>query len=115
MAKYGIKHSSGTIIAISEFVNDTVPVGFTEITKAKYDDFTAKFNNNPFSTYDDVNNALIQDSSKLANFNTFYTKTELRETLMKLSNELDLQARMSEDTTATQAEFNTVKAQYDAL
>lgn len=113
--KYGIKHNAGQIEAISRFANDIIPVGFIEITYLKYDEFLRALDSNPFATYDDKNNSLILDNQALVDFNANSAKQQVRNKLLILSNELDLQVRMSEDTTDTQAKFNALKAQYEGM
>jgi hypothetical protein len=113
--KYGIKHDNGKIIAITRFADDVVLAGFTEITKTKYDEFVGVLNDNPFSTYDTGANKVQGDSSKLSNAVSQQNKNKVRRELLLLSNELDLQTRMGEDTTDTQSEFDAKKLIYEGL
>lgn len=115
MAKYGIKHTSGVVSAITIFNDNIVAAGFLEITKAKYDEFIADFKSNPFITYDVSKNELSKDAIALADAQDELQRREIRLQLLELSNELDLQVRMSESTTATQAEFDALKTTYEGL
>ena len=113
--KYGIKHTTGVIDAISTFPNDVVPGDFTEITEAKYNEFLLDLELNPYCTYDTGTNKLVKDSTKYNDLIRSNSKEDLRLQLKDLSIEIDLQERMGEDTTATQADFDAKKTQYDAL
>lgn len=113
--KYGIKHTAGVIEAISQFQDDVVPGAFTEITEAKYIAFVAKMKSNPFQTYDTGTDDLVQDIPALSAAQVAKQKNDLRDQLRALSIELDLQTRMGESTTATQASFDAKKAAYEAL
>jgi hypothetical protein len=54
--KYGIKHNTGVVIAISRFTDNIVPNDFVEITESDYIKFLNDLKTNPYCTYDDVNN-----------------------------------------------------------
>lgn len=110
--KYGIKHTNGQIEAISRFANNVIPVGFIEITESKYDGFLDQISVNPYVVYDIQKNTLIADEAALADAQAAGDLSVLRSSLRRLSIELDLQTRLGEDTTATQAEFNTLMAEY---
>lgn len=113
--KYGIKHNAGVIEAISQFRDNIVPVGFVELTKALYEGFLDKMAVNPFYTFDEPNMNIVQNISALAAAQNADLKAKKRSELLTISNELALQSRMGEDTTATQTAFNDLKAEYNAL
>lgn len=113
--KYGIKHTAGAIEAISKFPTDVVAAGFTEITEAKYNEFIADFNSNPFCTYNDSINKIEKDAVTLSSEEALLTAKEMRLELLKMSNELDLKVRLGESTTTLQAEFDTLKTTYQSL
>ncbi|MGC1471559.1 MAG: hypothetical protein WA775_03110 [Psychroserpens sp.] len=113
--KYGIKHKSGEIQAISRFSNNVVPESFTEITVEKYNEFINDISINPISTYDEANNEIIKDDAAYATSLRAKSKSDLRLKLKALSVELDLKARLEEDVTNDLNNFSAIKAQYEAL
>lgn len=113
--KFGIKHDNGQIEALSRFPNDEVPAEFTEITKADYERFVPIIQTNAYVHYNEKDNSISTNGGYENDLQDFMEKKALREKLRELSIELDLQTRLAEDTTATQNEFDQLKAQYIAM
>lgn len=113
--KYGIKQNNGKIKAISRFANDKIPAGFEEISHAEYEEFLIAVEANPFSNFNPKSKKIKGDNQALVNLKKKLAKTEVRQKLRQLSIELDLKARLNEDSTSTQAEFDELKAQYDGM
>ncbi|MGB1307547.1 MAG: hypothetical protein ACPG6B_01455 [Oceanihabitans sp.] len=114
MAKYGIKHTAGAVKALTIFKNNIIAPGFTEITQADYILFVNQIQANPFFMYDDTKNELASDAQELASVTALITKELLRDELLKLSNSLELEQRLGEDSTSTQAAFDAKKLEYEA-
>lgn len=109
---YGIKHTNGAIEAISRF-EGIVASGFIEITKAKYDEFIGIISQNYFVLYDEVANEINVDLSQQSILVNSVRKEDLKKQLKALSTEIDTLERMSEDTTAKQAEFDDLLIEYN--
>jgi hypothetical protein len=113
---YLLKRTGPTVIALITIANDDeIPSGFEVITEAQYDQAQSALDKDEYLLYDDqtgvftANNELANEAEAIDN------KLALRSRLRKLSIELDLAARMVEDTTALQSEFAALKADYEAL
>ena len=113
--KYGIKHDSGVIQAISKFPDDVLASGFIDLKKEVYDSFISQLAGNPFATYDVHNNALVLDAGALATATAADAKAKVRSRLKLMSIELDLMTRLGESTTDLQADFDALKVTYDGL
>lgn len=113
--KYGIRHNNGKVIAITEFLDGKVAEGFTEITQQNYIDFTASISANPFSTYDAELKQIVPNVALGLAAMTAKARDAYRRRLRDLSAEIDLMARMGEDATGRQAEFDQIKQDYQAL
>lgn len=112
--KYGIKYKeSGSVTSITKF-EDTVAPEFTEITKAKYEEFLLIIRNNSVFTYDETRNMIIVDAAEQQNLDNQIEKKNIKERLRSLSVEIDLLERMSEDTTVKESEFQVLLNQYNS-
>lgn len=110
--KYGIKHDNGEIQAISRFSED-LSVGFELITKEQYDSFIETVLNNAFVTYNPVKKSVEVDLSAQSDFVNEQEKLGIKSKLRDLSIEIDLLSKMSEDTSAKQAEFDNLLIEYN--
>lgn len=111
--KYGIQHDNGKVISINKFADDIVPGTHTEITEAKYNSFINTIKDAGLNVnFDPVKLSLTVDQVAVDAENEARETAELRSRLREMSIELDLAARMGEDTTDLAAEFDTLKADY---
>lgn len=111
---YGIKHDNGTIEAISKFRDvQNLPLGFEEITKSQYESFIDIVQQNTFVTYNSAAKSIDIDSAAEANLINTQQKENIKSQMRTLSTEIDLLQRMSEDTTAKQAEFDALLVEYN--
>jgi hypothetical protein len=109
--KYGIKHINGKVNALSQFESD-LPAGFIEITKPKYDEFLGILETKTFVSYDNKNNTMNVDGSAEDQLAADLSKLNIRERLKVMSVELDLKARLQEDATDLQADFDGLAVEY---
>lgn len=107
--KYAEVNDSNIIVGVHnyEIPAGSLPTGYTIVDIEGVEDPSGLVGQNV--------SVIPETLDKRVVLNQLTDAEELRLQLKQLSIELDLQARLAEDTTATQAEFDALKLAYEAL
>ncbi|QQV91597.1 hypothetical protein Peternella1_61 [Winogradskyella phage Peternella_1] len=108
--KYAEINDSNLIIGVH---SDDIPAALlpTGYSTVRLDDDIE----DPSGLVGQTTDKITEPKAKREVINELSESESMRLQLKQLSIELDLQARLSEDTTTTQAEFDALKLQYEAL